>query len=74
MDKSCVFARARMCDCLYTGNKCPFDCSFRQTPEQRELSQRKVNARLRHLPKWKQKYISDKYYDGDKPWWGAAAR
>lgn len=43
-------------------------CSFIQTKEQADDSQKKSFERLSTLDKALQIYISDKYYGGKKPW------
>ena len=43
-------------------------CSFAKTKEEAETSLNKAFKKLASLDKEKQIYISDKYYDGSKPW------
>lgn len=43
-------------------------CTFKQTSEQQEQSQRSVFKRLSSLDGQLQLYIADKYYNGSMPW------
>lgn len=43
-------------------------CSFKQTKEQTDSSQRKSFERLASLSRENQIYIAEKYYGGKMPW------
>lgn len=43
-------------------------CSFKQTKEQADSSQRKSFERLASLSRENQIYIAEKYYGGKMPW------
>lgn len=73
MDNCCAFAVEDICSGVNTV-KCPLDCAFKQTQAERSRKTRAWVARLCKLPDYKQKYISEKYYDGDMPWRAAIIR
>lgn len=62
----CVFLRDGECEVL-TDRRCA-QCSFHQTEDQVEDSQRKAYIRLCLLPRKTQVNIACRYYDGYMPW------
>ena len=49
---------------LCTADECP----FRRTEEEAAADREKTDARLRSLGEAGQRYISEKYYGGARPW------
>lgn len=53
---------------LTTYKRCPKECSFYRTAKQLAESERKARELLVSLPEEKRQWISDKYYEGKRPW------
>lgn len=58
------------CDCLEVPACLGYECSFIHKTDNME----KVYARLRVLPEERQEHISQKYYQGVRPWAESAAK
>ena len=68
----CIHNKGRECRALSVfvcKSKKSKKCSFKQTHDEHFDSVQTANKRLRNIDCSQQRYIADRYYGGDMPWY-----